>query len=189
MTPLLFTLIVILGGTSALVSLVRFARTWKQARGVRLITCPETRRPAAVRLDALDAGLAAAVSERSLHLRSCTRWPEKRNCNQACLSQIVAAADGCLARARVAQWYTGKSCVFCHKPIEALTRIDRRPGLLTPDGLTMEWDDAPIEMLPDVFETHQPVCWSCHVSETFRRQFIEVVVDRERQERRERVIH
>jgi hypothetical protein len=189
MSGLVIALAVLLGGTSALVASVRFLRAWRRARGVRLITCPENEQPAAVTVDAMDAGLAAAVNQPSFHLQSCSRWPEKLGCNQACLSQIAEAPDGCLARARVADWYRDQVCVFCRKPIEPLARIDRRAALLSPQGVTVEWDDTPIETLPVVLETHQPVCWSCHISETFRRQFPQAVIDRERQEQRERVIH
>jgi hypothetical protein len=31
-----------------------------------------------------------------------------------------------------------------------------------------------------LFSTHKPVCWSCHVTQTFRREFPELVVYRNR---------
>ena len=34
------------------------------------------------------------------------------------------------------------------------------------------------EFLQDAMKTRQPICWSCHIAETFRRQHPEMVVDR-----------
>jgi hypothetical protein len=189
MSTLVIALTVVLGATSAVVATTRFVRAWRRARGVRLITCPENHRPAAVTLDAVDAGLAAAVNERAFHLSSCTRWPEKRDCNQACLSQIAEAPDGCLVRARVAAWYRGKKCSLCQKSIEPTSWIDHQPALLSPGNMTVLWDEVPVEYLPDVFNTHRPVCWDCHVAESFRREFPDTVVDREWDIYRERFLH
>jgi hypothetical protein len=50
--------------------------------------------------------------------------------------------------------------------------------LLGPDSKTAEWKDFRPEQLPDVFSKYQPVCWNCHVTETFRRLRPELVVDR-----------
>jgi hypothetical protein len=44
--------------------------------------------------------------------------------------------------------------------------------------MTVSWDDVPPEKLADVFQTYQPVCWSCHIAETFRRDHPELVTDR-----------
>jgi hypothetical protein len=38
--------------------------------------------------------------------------------------------------------------------------------------------------LLDVFSTHRPVCWNCHVTETFRRLHPELVVDRKLEPKR-----
>ena len=34
------------------------------------------------------------------------------------------------------------------------------------------------EQLPEIFATHQPVCWNCHIAESFRRLHPELVTDR-----------
>jgi hypothetical protein len=43
---------------------------------------------------------------------------------------------------------------------------------------TYEWPEIPPEQIPGVLATHLPVCWNCHIAETFRRMFPERVVDR-----------
>jgi hypothetical protein len=44
--------------------------------------------------------------------------------------------------------------------------------------MPVQWSEIPAEELPEVFETHLPVCWSCHIAETFRREYPKRVVDR-----------
>jgi hypothetical protein len=41
-----------------------------------LIICPETRKPAAVEVDAKYAALIAPISARGLRLKDCSRWPD-----------------------------------------------------------------------------------------------------------------
>ncbi len=153
-------------------------RAWFKARGTRLITCPETKRPAAVRLDRGHAAASTAVGETDLRLESCTRWPEREDCGQECLSQIASARDGCLVRSILVRWYEGAFCAICREPIGAIHWGDNRPVLLTPDGRTREWDDIRPETLPAVLVTHKPVCWSCHVAKTFHELHPELVTER-----------
>jgi hypothetical protein len=56
--------------------------------------------------------------------------------------------------------------------------FNHRPALLSPEGVTREWQQVSPEKLPDVLATHKPVCWNCHICETFRREYSDVVVDR-----------
>ena len=77
------------------------------------------------------------------------------------------------------RWYEGKSCVYCGKPLGEVDWIEHKPCLMSPDRRTVEWKDIPAETIPGVLETHQPVCWNCHIAETFRREHPELVVDRD----------
>ena len=36
------------------------------------------------------------------------------------------------------------------------------PALRGPDGTSHEWSDFAPELLPRLFETFQPFCWSCN---------------------------
>ena len=147
-------------------------------RGKRLVTCPVTRMPEAVDVAAAEAALGAFVNEPTLRLENCSRWPEWRNCGQDCLQQIEANPQSCLVWNIVAKWYERKECVFCHKPIRPLQHLDHAPALLGPDFKTSEWKDVSPRELPQIFSTHQPVCWNCHVAETFRRLHPNLVTDR-----------
>ena len=153
-------------------------------RGKRLITCPETHTTEAVDVDAKEAAFGAFLSEPTLHLRQCSRWPERQNCGQDCLSQIEADPENCLVWNIVSQWYEGKQCALCHKEFGPLHHLDHTPALMTPDHKTIEWTDIRPQQLPEVFATHKPLCWNCHVAETFRRVHPELVVDREYEAKR-----
>jgi hypothetical protein len=156
---------------------VRGLRAYWMARGKRLVTCPETHCAAAVELDAKGAALKAFRGGNYLCLQDCSRWPEREDCAEDCLGQ--AESPGCLVRNVVEGWYKGKVCVYCHKPVDDVADwTGHMPALRGPDSKTVSWDEVPPEALPDVFTTHQPVCWSCHIAETFRREHPELVTDR-----------
>ena len=154
-------------------------RAYFQLRGKRIITCPETSQPAAVNVAAGEAAAGAFLSEPTLRLKECSRWPERQGCGQECLQQIESDPEKCLVWNIVAKWYEGKVCVFCRKPIVPLSAVEHAPALLGPDFKTKEWKEIRPEELPETFATHQPVCWNCHVAESFRRMHPELVVNRE----------
>lgn len=156
----------------------QFARTWMANRGKRLVTCPETKKTVAVEVDAVDAARKAMWGNVEIHLKDCTRWPERQNCGQECLSQVKENPEGCLVRTTVAKFYKGQSCVYCKTPFSELHWHDHPPALLGADGKTYLCSELPPEKLPEAFATSLPVCWNCHIAESFRREHPELVVDR-----------
>jgi hypothetical protein len=60
-------------------------------RGIRAVSCPENQQPVAVRFDALHAAASGMSGRPALRLSACTRWPERRGCDQACIAEAVAA--------------------------------------------------------------------------------------------------
>lgn len=170
------TYVILAGVAAALVYVVLriLGPPFLKFRGTRLITCPETQAPAAVEVDAAGAALTA-----NLRLRDCSRWPERRDCGQACLRQIEAAPEDCLVRNILTRWYERKSCAYCGKPLGTIDWLEHRPALMSPQRVTKQWRDVPPETLPATLADHLPVCWNCHVAETFRRAHPELVTDRE----------
>jgi hypothetical protein len=156
----------------------RSAKSFAQLRGARLVTCPETKETVAVKVNAKRAALQSFVGVSHLRLSDCTRWPERQNCGQDCLSQVEADPDGCLVWNIVAHWYEGRNCVYCGKPFGHINWHDHRPALLSPDKKTVQWTEVPPEKLPEYFATYKPVCWDCHVAESFRREHPDLVTDR-----------
>jgi hypothetical protein len=163
-------------GTAYLV-LRPVARAYLGLRGTRVVTCPETGKPVAIEVDARHAAVTAASGRPHLRLRDCSRWPERRGCGQECLRQAEEAPEDCLARVMLARWYAGKACVYCGKPFE-VDGWGHKPALMNAGGRTFEWHEVRPEALPEVLATHLPVCWDCHIAETFRREHPELVTDR-----------
>ena len=177
------TLLIIIAVLALAVGLFVFraipgVRAYFEYRGKRLVTCPETHKAEAVDVAAKEAAVGAFLSEPTLRLVECSRWPERQDCGQDCLQQIEIDPANCLVWNIVSKWYEGKNCVFCRKPIGPLHHIDHVPALLGPDHQTAEWKQFRPQQLPEILDTHRPVCWNCHVAETFRRTHPELVVDR-----------
>jgi hypothetical protein len=147
-------------------------------RGKMLVTCPETKKPAAVKVATWRATLAALVGRRDIELSNCSRWPEREDCEQDCLCQLEADPESHRVWSIASRWYEGKKCVYCQKPIEKFSHLDRRPALLNAERKTIEWHLIPAEELPEALWGCQPVCWSCHMTETFLREHPDLVTFR-----------
>ena len=178
LTNLILVAILVLMAGAIVFGLVQIFRTYARYRGERVVSCPETHRPAAVHVDALKAARVASMGKQWIQLDQCSRWPERKNCGQECLSQIHADPENCLVWNMVAAWYRGKTCAYCQRPFGEIHWHDRHPALLSPERVAKQWNEIPAETLPDVFLTHLPVCWNCYIAETFRRQNADKVLDR-----------
>jgi hypothetical protein len=154
------------------------ACTWRTYRGVRVITCPETRRPAAVKVDVRHAAASAVRDTLDLRLKSCTRWPERAGCDQDCLAQIEADPDDTRLEMILNDCVAGERCVLCRRRIPPLTRLGHRPAFRASNGTTIGVDDIAPERVYEITRTHTPICWDCHVAETFRREHPDLVIDR-----------
>lgn len=180
------------GSLVAIYGIFRFARAvrvYLTFRGNRLVSCPENHRPAAVHVAAGKAALEAMVGNQQLSLNACSRWPERESCGQECLAEIEEAPKACLVSTIINHWYQGQVCTYCQKPFGDIHWHDHPPALLNRDRKTVQWNEIPAENLQQAFETHRPVCWSCHMAETFRREHPESVVDRPSTELRMGLYH
>lgn len=163
---------------AVLFELFHALRAYFKLRGKRIVECPETHQPAGVRVAAGKAALEAVIGSSRISLSECSRWPEKEGCGQECLAQIKDAPEACLVSTIVNRWYQGKPCVYCQKPFGEIHWHDHPPALVDEQRKTIQWNEVPVENLEQILATHWPVCWSCHVAETFRREHPELVVDR-----------
>jgi hypothetical protein len=139
---------------------------WSRNRE-RIVTCPDNHQPVGVR-----------VSQR-FAVTTCTRWPEKAGCDQACVPQIEASPEGTLVTNIVQRWYGEHDCAYCGKAISDIGGTVL-PGLRTADGELMEWKDIAVDELPRVLAESIAVCATCELTEDFRLRFPERVVDRHR---------
>jgi hypothetical protein len=154
---------------------VRAWHVWRHYRGSRIVRCPETGRPAAVRIDFARAmtspGPAGAV-----RLESCSRWSERGPCDQLCLPDAVRYESA--ATRIVYAWAQGKTCSSCGAPLKESEVLGQHVALRSADGITREWVDIATERLLDALDRERPICWNCHVAEAFRRAHPELVTDR-----------
>ncbi len=74
-------------------------RAYRVFGGVREVSCPETMEAALVRIQVARAIASRLTGQNDLRLKACSRWPDKRGCNQACASQIAFSPGGCRTRA------------------------------------------------------------------------------------------
>jgi hypothetical protein len=156
--------------------IARVVLVWRRFRGDRVVTCPETGHPAGVRIDlhhAIDAGTTCGTG---LRLASCSRWSMRGACDEPCLGEAVDRGSAVQSIAR--RWFAHTRCAYCGKPIDTQRELAHRAALLDPHGRTREWSDVPPEQLLDAFRAGTPVCWSCHVTESFRDRYPGLVTDR-----------
>jgi hypothetical protein len=173
----------------AIVRASKAARVYMTFRGKRLVSCPETHQPAAVRVAAGKAGAEAMLGKRELRLNQCSRWPEKQDCPQDCIAQIEEAPKACLVWTIMNRWYEGQKCVYCRKPFAEIHWHDHPPALRNREGKTVQWNTVPAENLQATLGKCQPVCWNCYMAETFRREHRELVVDRHSSPLRDQLYH
>ncbi len=178
MAPTIYIIFAAVFASAFLVVLWIIMRAYTMLSGIMLVTCPETNALAAVELDARRAALAAILGRRTLQLKNCRRWRERGPCGEECLPQIEPAPEDCLVRTILMRWYKEKSCHFCGEAFGEINWLDHKPALMSPGRVTLEWNEIPAEKVPETMLTHRPVCWNCHIAETFRRRYPDLVVDR-----------
>lgn len=143
---------------------------WKEAFHARRHTSPrpyplpQGRRPWKLLLEPGSLGCASARAGLHGKIVLKSAW---RKSTKACLVWTI-----------ITRWYQGRNCVYCHKPFKGIHWHDHPPALVDYERKTVQWDEIPAEKLQEALGTHLPVCWSCHIAETFRREHPELVVDR-----------
>jgi hypothetical protein len=157
-----------LGGSAILIAWAA-VRGYRLHRELMLVTCPDNGAPVAVKLHAVRAAATQLTGKPDLRLRSCSRWPEKGDCGQECLSQIKAAPLACSVRSILATSYRGAQCAECGVGIGDVGRGENKPVLMSPDRKTrIEWDEVPPQELPRILSTYSKICWNCHMEKSFR---------------------
>ena len=155
-----------------------FVQASQRFSGERVIVCPETGKQALVEVDVRHAAISSLMGETDLRLENCWRWPLKKDCGQECLLQLDVAPAECLVRSVLEKWYRDKSCTFCKQPFSEISLVDHKPALLKPEGVTVEWRQVPLAAVTEAMATYLPVCWNCHIAQSFRNEHPELVVDR-----------
>src|ERR1041384_2571745 len=79
-------------------------RPYFSFRGKRLITCPESHKPAAVEVAAGKAARTALLGDPTLRLNQCSRWPERQDCGHECLQQVEPDPENGLVWTMASNW-------------------------------------------------------------------------------------
>ncbi len=155
-----------------------FVRTSERFGGAQVIICPETGKPAMVEVDARRAGLTSLIGQTDIRLENCWRWPLNKECGQLCLIQLAVAPPECMVRGVLMKWYKGKECALCRRVFDEPNLMDHKAALVNQEGITLEWSEISLPTLMKVLKTQKPVCWDCHIAQTFRREHPDLVVER-----------
>jgi hypothetical protein len=153
-------------------------RSSSRYRGPRIVTCPESKKPAIVEVDSLHASLTSTVGLPDIRLENCSRWPIKGQCGQECLTDLDVAPGRCLVSGVLMRWYRDRNCVYCKKAFTEVHWLDHRPALLSPESKLITWNEVSMDKLKSVLETHSPVCWDCYIAQTFRLEHPELITHR-----------
>src|SRR6476659_2068792 len=118
-------------------------------RGTRIVTCPESKQPAAVTVDAAYAALGGVVDPSNIEIATCSRWPGRPECAQACATEIAREPKRTTTFQLMSQWYAGRTCAICNRPIPPLSHFALEAGLMSPSapGVTIAWVDIPAQQL------------------------------------------
>jgi hypothetical protein len=76
--------------------------------------------------------------------------------------------------ATLKQWYAGKDCGVCQRPIPPLQHVGPKPGLMRrAPGVhpVLTWNELPAGPTPLLLETYVPICPTCQIAESLREQF------------------
>jgi hypothetical protein len=153
-------------------------RAWRTYRGVHIIQCPETGKPVAVRVDTGHVAMTVVRDDvPDVRLASCSRWPERADCDQACVPQIEHNPVETRLDTILTDSFARHACALCGRTIKGVPAVGHKPAFLGPDGRTTPCTEIAPEHVYDLLETHRLVCWDCDVAETFRREHPELVID------------
>ncbi len=142
------------------------AKSYFRSRGRRKAICPETRNPVEVTLDAKYAFQTALKGEEHSRLASCSRWPEKANCDQECIAQVYPTPEN-LERV-LQKWYEGKACGICGRLLSPADWRRGRLALLNEKQKMFELRHMHLDELPTILDRMRPLCWTCHQEERAR---------------------
>jgi hypothetical protein len=141
-------------------------QSYFQNRGRQSVACPENGEPVDVEVDRKYSFWMALRGQEHTRLQSCSRWPEKGDCGQECLTQVDPSPEN--VERLMLGWYRGKSCAICTR---AITPSDWRRGRLAwldDEHKLVELRQVNLRQLQFALEGMRALCWTCHQEERAR---------------------
>jgi hypothetical protein len=159
-TPVLVVLSFLLLGVAIFAAEFLMAR---HAFGApRVIRCPATSRPAAVRLESFRAAIARTLGrEPKIELADCSRWPDAANCARGGMTDIGRDFDATRLSTQIDRWRASSQCSKCGRLFVSEGRGRTRVHFISPNGMVFEWNELPFDWLGEALESWQPLCGGC----------------------------
>jgi hypothetical protein len=135
-------------------------------RGRRTVMCPDNHQAVTVEVDSKFAFRTALRGKEHMRLHTCSRWPEKGDCDQDCLAQVDPTPEN-LERL-LQKWYQGKTCAICERGLTPADWRRSRLALLNEKQKLFELHHMHLDELPSALDKMAPLCWNCHQEERAR---------------------
>ena len=159
---LFFLAAVLVTGAPVAMALENYYRN----RGRQSVVCPDSGQRADVEVDSTFAFMTAWRGQEHTRLQSCSRWPEKGECGQGCLTQLEPTPEN--IERLLSYWYEGKSCAVCARSLSRADWERSRLGLLNDRQQLFELRNIDPYDLQTTIEHMRPLCWICHQEERAR---------------------
>ncbi len=88
MLPVILILLAVTALVSLLMPALYVLEVYRVRRGVRQVTCPETKRAVSVEIDALHCATTSLAGTEYMRLSGCSRWPKRQSCDQDCVYEL-----------------------------------------------------------------------------------------------------
>ena len=141
-------------------------QNYYQNRGRRSALCPDSGQPVYIKVDHEYAFWTALRGVEHSRLKSCSRWPEKGDCGQECLTQINPSPEN--VNRLLSRWYEGKSCAICERSLSPSDWRRSRLALLNEQHKLFELRHMHLDELQSTLQHMRPLCWNCHQEERAR---------------------
>ena len=135
-------------------------------RGRKPAVCPDTGQPVEIEADDEYAFWSALRGQEHSRLKSCSRWPEKADCDQECLAQVNPSPEN--VDRLLTKWYAGKTCAICERELCASDWRRSRLALLNEQHKLFELRHMHLDELQSTLQHMRPLCWNCHQEERAR---------------------
>lgn len=83
--------------------------------------------------------------------------------------------------AKAREWFAGKNCADCGRPIPALHHMGPQPGLkrrAPGSHPIMTWDEVPAGTVPLLSELYLPLCSNCQLAESLKQDYPDLMMER-----------
>jgi hypothetical protein len=140
------------------------ADVYRRFSGKIVARCPETEKPAIVRIDAVHAATTDLFGNPELRVAGCSNWPERAGCAERCLAAVAGSPVASRLERIVARWADGKPCALCDQPLDDPSSGFGPQPWIDEERVTHDWSESPDDalVLESLFAV-RPVCWECHL--------------------------